>query len=112
MRDDGDAAGLVDEGDGALERLERRDRAVDPQREEVAVDGGHLDARDQLEAPAVTRALVDLARREGATHVVVVGDGDDVEERFALDPVEDRDRVVHAVAVRGVDLEVGATEQR
>ena len=111
MRDHREAAGLVDPRDRLFDGLEGRDRLLHPQREHVPLQRGDLDARDQLEAPAFAGALVRLARLKGAAYVVVVGDGDDVEEGVSLDTLEDGQRVVHAVAKGSVHLEVGATEE-
>ncbi len=70
--------------------------------------GRHLDAGDEFEVPALTGALVGLSGEQGAAHIIVVSDGDDIEERVPLDALEDRERVVHPVTERGVHLEVGA----
>ena len=102
MRDHRQPAGAVNRGDRLRERPQRGQRLVDPEREQVPRARRQLDAGHELEAVAPLR--VQLAGDQRALDVVVVRDCEHVEVRAFLGVVEERARIRHPVAVRGVQL--------
>ena len=107
---DGEAARLVDGRRSSSERAVRPDRPVDEQRQQVAAEGRHLLADDDLDAAARGRARSPAG--DGGVDPLVVGDGDDVEVACALDVLEDGDDVRRPVGGERVDVQVGATRAR
>ena len=105
VRDDGDPAGGVDPRDRLGESGEHGDLVLDPERQQVAGPRRHLDAEHDLDL--ARPAARELADRERAADVVVVGERDDVEP-CSLGGVEDLLDRRQPVAEIAVYLHVGA----
>ena len=103
---DGQAARVVDGEDRRPQRSVRPDRPIDVQREQVAAEGRHLLADDDLDAQAAVAG--DRPGGHGRIDPLVVGDRDDVEIGLPLDVLEDGLDPGRPVAGEGVDVQVGA----
>ena len=97
------------DGDRRGERIEHRDLVLDPEREQMTVARGDLDAGNDLDRARAPRR--DVAQQERAADVVVIGECDDV-KTDALRRVEDGLRRCEPVAEVGVELKVSATHAR
>ncbi len=105
---DRQATQLVDLGDRGAERAERPDPLLDEQRQEVAAEGRHLFADDDLDTHSALTG--DRPRRKGGVDALVVRDGDDIEIRRPLRVLEDLDDPGRPVGRQGVDVEIGSAQ--
>ena len=109
MRDEAEAALLLDRLDCGFDMREELDRALHEEAEEVALARRHLAAPDHLDiAAGLVNQLLDAL---AALHMVVIGDGDDLQATL-LRHLQQALRAGRAVAEVGVQVQIGPRHPR
>jgi hypothetical protein len=109
VRDDAEAALVMNTVNRLLDTLEAGNLPVDEQSEEMAFEGCDLDSRDEIEPAAAASPL--FARPQRYREIVMLGNCENVEGGMTLDPIKDPGDIIEAVTGSGMDVKVGPTHQ-